>query len=138
MYTKNKKGFVRSYLCSLLPTLWEGYLPFKKKKSARVVIKTGQCTFFKEEKHAPLCISCGGFTNVTTYKHLVQSKSNDSICNLHYIRKQTIMHNICEQWKERKLFFPGICCLSPQFLNISFTIFLFLLLFHLLSLKKYF
>lgn len=90
-----------------------GILYLKREKSACVIIKIGQSTFFKEEKYLTFCISCGGFTNITTYKHLIQSKSNDSICILHYIRKQTTMCNIYEQWKEKTCFFQGSAVYFP-------------------------
>lgn len=102
--SKNKKGLVGSYFFLCCLHFREHIFHLKTEQSAHMVIKTEQCTFFMEEKYVSLCISCGGFTNVTPYKHLVQSKSNNCICIIHYLRKQTITCNICEQWKENSFY----------------------------------
>lgn len=113
-YTQRIRKACQELICVLCCLHFRrGILYLKREKSACVIIKIGQCTFFKEEKYLPLCISCGGFTNTTTYKHLVQSKSNDSICILHYIRKHTTMYNIYEQWKEKLVFSRDLLSIFP-------------------------
>lgn len=65
---KNMRGLLRSYLCSLLSTLWEGYLPFKKRKNCLCIIKLGQCIFLKEKKYVPFSIFCEGIKSISPSK----------------------------------------------------------------------